>query len=110
MERSSQLLKGVLDMCLLALVAEEPCYGYEMVAKLRERGLDPVREGSIYPSLARLQRQGLIDGYLVASPDGPPRKYYRTTDEGLQTLEHWKAEWKHLSGGVDRVLQGGTRV
>lgn len=110
MERSSQLLKGVLDTCLLALIAEEPCYGYEMVSKLRERGLDPVSEGSIYPSLARLQRQGLIEGYLVSSPEGPKRKYYRTTEEGLKTLERWKDEWHRLSAGVDRVLQGGARV
>ncbi|HJS71571.1 MAG TPA: PadR family transcriptional regulator, partial [Acidimicrobiia bacterium] len=72
---STQLLHGVLDMCLLSLIDEEATYGYEMVTKLRDRGLDLASEGSIYPLLSRLQKQGLIEGYLVQSTSGPARKY-----------------------------------
>jgi PadR family transcriptional regulator, regulatory protein PadR len=64
-------------MCLLATIARRLCYGYELVQQLAQQGLDLVSEGSIYPLLSRLQRHGYIEGYLVASRDGPKRKYYR---------------------------------
>ncbi len=109
-ERSSQLLKGVLDMCLLAIVAEEPSYGYEMAQKLRERGLGLVSEGSIYPLLSRLQKQGLVEGYQVASREGPQRKYYRIAEHGRNRLDEWTREWRELSIGVETVLRGGRDV
>jgi len=107
-DRNSQLLKGVLDMCLLAVIAEEPSYGYEMVRKLTNRGLDLVSEGAIYPVLSRLQRNGLIDGYLVASPEGPARKYYRIEKKGMTALGEWSNAWHELSKGVGNVLGGET--
>jgi PadR family transcriptional regulator PadR len=107
-ERSTQLLKGVLDMCLLALIAEEPSYGYEMVAKLERRGLELVSEGSIYPLLSRLQKRGLIEGYFVESAGGPPRKYYRIAPHGEEQLGEWTDEWRRLSKGVGAVLNGGS--
>ena len=109
MDHSSQLLKGVLDMCLLALIAEEPSYGYEMVDKLEHRGLELVSEGSIYPLLSRLQKKGLIEGYFVESTGGPPRKYYRIMEAGAHQLETWAAEWVELTEGVKAVLNGGGR-
>lgn len=110
MDRNSQLLKGVLDMCLLALIAEEPSYGYEMVDKLETRGLELVSEGSIYPTLSRLQKAGLIDGYFVETDgSGPPRKYYRIEDAGLRRLEEWRETWDRLTTGVREVLNGGER-
>lgn len=93
-------------MCLLAIIAEEPSYGYEMVRKLSERGLDLVSEGTIYPLLSRLQRQGLIEGYLVASSEGPARKYYRIAEPGVAALAEWKRDWRRLAAGVQRVLEG----
>lgn len=107
-DRSSQLLKGVLDMCLLAVIAEEPSYGYEMVRKLAQRGLDLVGEGAIYPVLSRLQRGGFIEGYLVESPGGPARKYYRTTEPGHKTLQEWTGHWRRLTDGVEQVLKGAS--
>lgn len=109
MEHSSQLLKGVLDMCLLALIAEEPSYGYEMVDKLEHRGLELVSEGSIYPLLSRLQKKDLIEGYFVESTAGPPRKYYRIGPAGKEQLAAWEREWERLSAGVEAVLNGGER-
>jgi PadR family transcriptional regulator PadR len=105
---SSQLLKGVLDMCLLALIDREPSYGYEMVDKLQHNGLELVSEGSIYPLLSRLQKQGFIEGYFVESAGGPPRKYYRIADEGRHQLADWKQEWRRLSIGVEEVLNGDS--
>ena len=106
MEHSSQLLKGVLDMCLLALIREEPSYGYEMVSKLQDRGLNLVSEGSIYPLLSRLQKGGLIDGYFVESTGGPPRKYYRMAAKGKRQLSDWAGEWTTVATGVQAVLNG----
>lgn len=105
-ERSSQLLKGVLEMCLLAIIAEEPSYGYEMARKLEARGLSLVGEGSIYPLLSRLQRQGLVEAYTEQSPGGPPRKYYRIAATGRIRLGEWIAEWRALSDGVDQIVAG----
>ena len=96
-------------MCLLSVIDEEPSYGYEMVAKLRQRGLDLASEGSIYPLLSRLQRQGVIDGYLVQSSEGPARKYYRMSEEGRATLRAWREEWRDFSKSVDAVIDGGRR-
>jgi len=105
-DHSSQLLKGVLDMVLLALIAEEPSYGYEMVDKLQHKGLELVSEGSIYPLLSRLQKKGYIEGYFVESASGPPRKYYRIEDSGREQLADWSEEWTRLSAGVGEVLNG----
>ena len=114
MEHRSQLLKGVLDMCLLALIAEQPSYGYEMVRKLEARGLDLVSEGSIYPLLSRMQHQHLVEGYYEDSSSGPVRKYYRIRREGQEHLARWRADWDRLAVGVEMVLhvedgsKGGT--
>jgi len=105
--RTSQLLHGVLDMCLLSLIEEEASYGYEMVSKLRDRGLDLASEGSIYPLLSRLQKQGMIEGYLVQSPAGPARKYYRMSEDGHKILDLWRQEWRDFAKSVDAVLEGG---
>ena len=108
MDHNSQLLKGVLDMCLLSLIADEPSYGYEMAAKLKGKGLKLVSDGSIYPTLSRLQKAGLVEGYFVeADGSGPPRKYYRIVESGRERLEEWSGEWKDLSTGVSAILNGG---
>jgi PadR family transcriptional regulator PadR len=106
-DRSSQLLKGVLDMCLLSVIADEPSYGYELARTLSDRGLLLVSEGAIYPALSRMQKKGLVEGYLVASAEGPARKYYRTTSKGTETLARWRTEWEELVRGVEGVLEGG---
>jgi PadR family transcriptional regulator PadR len=103
------LLKGVLDMCLLAVISEEPSYGYEMVRKLTDRGLDLASEGAIYPVLSRMERNGLISGYLVASLEGPARKYYRIEKKGAAALGDWSKTWEALVEGVGNVLGGGSR-
>ena len=107
MDHRSQLLKGVLDMCLLAMISEEPSYGYEMADKLSKKGLQLSSEGSIYPTLSRMQRSSLIEGFFVeADGSGPPRKYYRIAPEGEQKLAEWKEEWVALRTGVDQVMEG----
>jgi PadR family transcriptional regulator PadR len=109
MDHRSQLLKGVLDMCLLAIISEEPSYGYEMAEKVGGRGLWLSNEGSIYPTLSRMQRSGLIAGYFVeADGSGPPRKYYDITQSGRERLLEWQEEWSELREGVDQVMEGAA--
>src|SRR5690349_25093151 len=83
-QRRTELLRGVLDLCLLAVMQEGPAYGYEMTKRLRARGLSIVGEGSIYPLLGRLEREGLVETYRAASNGGPPREYHRAPAQGRQ--------------------------
>lgn len=107
--RQSQLLRGVLDVCLLAVIDESPAYGYEMTRRLRSRGLDVVGEGSIYPALGRLQRDGLVAEEREAGNGGPPRKVYRLTDAGVAALRAWTEEWVSVSRSIDQVLRAEDR-
>jgi PadR family transcriptional regulator, regulatory protein PadR len=102
--RRSQLLRGTLDLCLLAVMAEGPAYGYEMTKRLRDRGLSIVGEGSIYPLLARLEREGMVETYRAASNGGPPRKYYRPSPAGRRALVAGVAEWRSARDALDAVL------
>ena len=102
--RRSQLLRGVLDICLLAVMSEGPAYGYEMTKRLRARGLSTVGEGSIYPLLARLERDGLVETRRAASNGGPPRKYYSLSQTGEGALEAGRREWQMARDAVDGVL------
>lgn len=102
--RRSQLLRGVLDLCLLAVMEEGPAYGYEMTKRLRARGLSIVGEGSIYPLLGRLEREGLVETHRAASNGGPPRKYYRPSREGRQALATGVSEWRATRDALDAVL------
>jgi len=98
-------LRGVLDLCLLSVIDEEPAYGYEMTKRLRERGLPVVGEGSIYPLLGRLEKDGLVETYRAASNGGPPRKYYRASARGRSELAEGVSEWQATRDSVDAVLR-----
>ena len=102
--RRSQMLRGVLDLCLLAVVLDEPAYGYEMTRRLRQRGLSTVGEGSIYPLLGRLEREGLVSTHRAESDGGPPRKYYRASPSGRRALAQGVRAWRDVRDGVDSVL------
>jgi|ERR1700728_772944 len=102
--RRTQLLRGVLDLCLLAVMEEGPAYGYEMTKRLRARGLSIVGEGSIYPLLGRLERDGVVETRRAASNGGPPRKYYSLSPEGAQALKAGVSEWQTTRDAVDGAL------
>ena len=101
-----QLLKGVLTLLLLRLLAEQESYGYEVVQRLRNAGLSGITEGTVYPALARLEREERISARLVASSSGPARKYYRPTPAGREALENGTASWLSLAELVHAVLAG----
>src|ERR1700683_1545903 len=102
--RRSQLLRGVLDICLLAVMSDGPAYGYEMTKRLRARGLSTVGEGSIYPLLGRLHGAGWVKPRRAASSGGPPRKYYSLSPAGELALETGRREWQMARDAVDGAL------
>jgi PadR family transcriptional regulator PadR len=106
MSLRSQLLKGILDGCVMAVIEKEPVYGYELSRKLQEIGLADVSEGTIYPILLRLQKNGLIKGELQPSEAGPNRKYYKLTAEGKESLNTIVYEWKQIVNPVNSLFNG----
>lgn len=100
----------MLDLCLLALLGERDCYGYEIVRQLAERGLTLVAEGSVYPALSRLERDGLIEGYWAEPAGGPRRKYYRLQPRGREQLAVWRRDWRTFAQAVDSVVEGSAHV
>ena len=101
-----QLKKGVLEMCVLALLSRGDGYAYDIAARLA-KGID-MGEGTIYPLMRRLQQDGLVDTYLQESASGPPRKYYRLTDAGRAAFNAQKGEWKAFADAVNDILGGGS--
>lgn len=99
-----QLLKGFLSLLLLQLLAERESYGYEVVQRLHEIGLADILEGTVYPALARIEREGRVSARLVSSTAGPARKYYRLTPSGYEALATGKANWQTLADVVGSVL------
>lgn len=97
-----QLKKGVLELCVLALLSRGDSYAYEIASQLAE-GIG-MGEGTIYPLMRRMQTDGLVDTYLVESSSGPPRKYYRLTKSGRAAFEAQKAEWTAFARAVDAIL------
>jgi PadR family transcriptional regulator PadR len=100
----SQLLKGVLGMVLLRLLDERPSYGYELVERLHELGLTQVPDGSVYPALNRLERDGHLQSFLVASAAGPARKYYRLSPSGKRLLAERQRSWLALVDMLAPIL------
>ena len=105
----SQMLKGVLEGCILAVIEERPTYGYELYVRLSEQGLQSVSEGSIYPVLLRIQKEGLVEGTMVKSANGPNRKYYSLTGKGKEVLAQFKQEWEALAGSVNHIVLKGVK-
>ncbi|RHW39399.1 PadR family transcriptional regulator [Lysinibacillus yapensis] len=102
----SQLLKGILDGCVLAIIEKEEVYGYELSQKLQQYGLRDISEGTIYPVLLRLQKSNWIIGTMRPSESGPNRKYYSLTAEGKENLELIRKEWELLSVPITTILGG----
>ena len=100
-----QLKKGALELCVLALLARQESYAYEIASTLAASvGMG---EGTIYPLMRRMQNDGLVDTRLVESSSGPPRKYYRLTASGRAAFTAQKREWRAFTEAVTQLL-GGT--
>jgi PadR family transcriptional regulator PadR len=103
-EHDSQLLKGVLTLVLLRLLAERESYGYALVQRVHETGLTEVPDGSVYPALGRLERDGHVQSRLVASREGPARKYYRLSESGRIQLHRRAAAWQALTTTLEPLF------
>jgi len=99
-----QLLKGVLSLLLLWLLAEQESYGYELAQRLRGLGLSSITDGTVYPALSRLEREGRVTTRLVGSRSGPARKYYRPTASGYAALASGATSWNALAEVVTPLL------
>jgi len=105
----AQMRRGVLEYCVLALLRNDQRYGFDLVRALGEVDGMVTSEGTIYPLLSRLRREGLVTTTWQESPSGPPRRYYRLTSEGLAALESFSGQWARFRDGVDSFVGGAQR-
>jgi len=100
-----QFKKGVLEICVLALLHRKDQYGYELVQKISSH--IAISEGSVYPLLRRLTKSEYLTTYLQESTEGPPRKYYHLTDEGKKYLFALIEEWDEFTENVEQFIKEG---
>jgi len=105
---TTQLLKGVLDVAVLAAVQHEDGYGYDIVRRLRGAGLGDVGEASVYGTLRRLYGAGALTSYVVPSDGGPHRKYYGINEEGRKMLDEQRVSWTAFANTMTGLLATGT--
>jgi PadR family transcriptional regulator PadR len=106
---TSQLLKGVLDLAVLAVLRDSDGYGYDVVRRLRAAGLTEVGDASVYGTLRRLYRAGGLNTYVVPSDEGPHRKYYGLNDAGRNLLEQSTKTWRGFADAMTSLLENGTK-
>ena len=102
-----QFKKGVLNLCVLVLLDKQDRYGYELVQKISNQ--ISISEGSVYPLLRRLTKEGYFTTYLQESTEGPPRKYYKLTDTGRTYLHEQLDEWRNFTEGVNTLIEESVR-
>lgn len=100
---NSQYKKGVLDLCVLSLLHDHDCYGYEISERLS--GQIDIADGTVYPLLRKLKADGLLTTYLQEESGGPPRKYYRLTELGRETYQTDRAEYLRFADAVRGILE-----
>ena len=100
---TTQMRKGLLELCVLAALKGRRMYGYDIVKQLS--GIDALvmGEGTVYPILSRFKKEGLVETTLAESPEGPARKYYQLTAKGRQLLAQMLAAWAEVRDGIDQV-------
>lgn len=99
---NTQFRKGVLEICVLALISKKDMYGYEIVQNISK--VIDVNEGTIYPILRRLTKDEYFETYILESNEGPARKYYKITPTGRGNLDKLMKEWKEFVGAVNIIL------
>ena len=102
-----QMRKGVLEMCVLAIINHQESYASDILNRLKDARLIVV-EGTLYPILSRLKNEGRLQYRWEESSSGPPRKYYSITGAGTQLLTELKTGWAELSASVERVTDGAN--
>ncbi|MFC6182128.1 PadR family transcriptional regulator [Lactiplantibacillus daowaiensis] len=103
--KQTQLIKGILEGCVLALIADRDMYGYELIQALHRNGFESIVGGTIYPLLVKLEKNGDLSSQVRPSLDGPDRKYYTLTAQGQQTLHTFNQDWHDLNQHVETILK-----
>lgn len=106
-KQMTEMLKGTLEGIVLALIARQPAYGYEITAQLKARGFADIAEGTVYALLIRIERKGLVDVEKTPSKKGPPRKVYALNTEGRAYLEEFWTTWSFLAEQLRELREGG---
>ncbi|MBQ4384191.1 MAG: PadR family transcriptional regulator [Firmicutes bacterium] len=107
---NAQLLKGILEGCVLAIIARGETYGYAIIGELEKAGFEGIGEGTLYPVLTRLDTNRLIQCRRAKSPLGPVRKYYSITNEGTDALNDYIIRYKKISQSAERLLFGQAQA
>lgn len=105
MAQETQMLKGILQGCTMAILSDGEMYGYKIVETLKDYGFDDIHEATVYPILTRLNKQGLLAFEKRPSELGPNRKYYSLTEQGLVELKLFSDCWMDISKKVDTILK-----
>lgn len=100
---NSQFKKGVVEICVLALVEKKDRYGYELIEAISKEV--EISEGTVYPILRRLTVEGYFETYLKESPSGPPRKYYKVTEQGKKACSEKKKNWQNFITKVETLIK-----
>jgi PadR family transcriptional regulator PadR len=103
------MLKGTLEGCILKVISQKEIYGYEISEKLREFGFVDISEGTIYPLLLRLEKNGLIIAQYRESPVGPKRKYFSISSEGKAEMDEFYSNWIELEGAIKALFKNGGK-
>jgi PadR family transcriptional regulator, regulatory protein PadR len=101
----AQLLKGVLELAVLAVIAHGETYGYEILSTLEGAGFAGVGDASVYGTLRRLEQAGHLESRLAASDSGPARKYYSVTPSGTEELRAGTESWAQINGAVEKLVK-----
>lgn len=101
----AQMLKGLLEGCILKVISAEETYGYKITEALNLYGFTDLNEGSVYPVLMRLEKNGLVSSESKKSPKGPRRKYFNITPEGTAFLHDFNTLWQDISKTVNQILE-----
>jgi PadR family transcriptional regulator PadR len=100
----AQMRRGAIEYCVLALLRDQDRYGLELARALAEADGLVTSEGTVYPLLTRLRREGLVDATWEESPNGPPRRYYQITKDGRAALRAFSSQWERFRDTVDALL------
>jgi PadR family transcriptional regulator PadR len=98
-----QIKKGVIEVCVFAILSKKDCYGYELAETISSH--IEISEGTIYPLLRRLTKEGYFTTYLQESSEGPPRIYYKITDRGIEYKKNLLKDWNNLTKGVNELIE-----
>ena len=109
-KQMTEILKGVLEGIVLAILSGRPAYGYEITAWLREQGFSDIAAGTVYALLVRVEQRGLVDVEKVPSEKGPPRKVYSLNAQGREYLKEFWGTWSFLAERLEQLHEGGRQA